>query len=103
MTIDQPHERFITKLLQKYPRAAFQYVAATLGLDQNLLDQAHEIFNSAKHIEIHPLADKEHPGMIIILDQKLSLWFYKYGTEYRYDGFELGDYNPELDALGVQR
>ncbi len=103
MNIDEHHQNFLIRLLSKHPKAAFQYVAATLGMDQKIADQADEIFHTAKKIEIHPIGDKDNPGLMIILNQKFSLWFYRSGDEYHYDGFEYGDYSNDLDSSTAER
>lgn len=74
-----------------------RFIASDSGVDPDVLDHAHDVFDQAKRIDINKIGDAKEPGFMIILDQKLSLWFYKSGDHYRYDGFEMGPYGPDVD------
>lgn len=91
ITMDERKINFIKKLLGSDPTEAFRFVAADEGLDLGIVDHAESIFRKVRRIDLvkmHPAAK----GFIIILDQRLSLWFFKRGDSFSYDGFEIGPY-----------
>lgn len=81
------------KLLRTAPVDAFGLVAESEGLSADLFDHARELFSAVQRIEFCPIGTKKDPGWKLILDHKLSLWFYQQGDTYRFDGWEIGDYS----------
>ncbi len=90
------------KLLGRSSADDFRIVSQLEGLPPDLFDQAHEVFSSVRQIEFCPIGTKRKPGWMIILDQKLSLWFYRQDNHFVYDGFGIGDYSkwPERKKPG---
>lgn len=82
----------MVEMMKRSPRQAFILASQFAGLPDDLFERAHEIFSSATLIDIHPIGTKKDPGLMIILDRKFSLWFYKKNGHYTYDGFEIGEY-----------
>lgn len=50
------------------------------------------LFGKAKRIDFQ-LSKSNSRGLIIILDQKLSLYFYQNGGSFKFDGYEMGEYD----------
>ena len=62
-----------------------------MGVENPVFDKAHEVFAEIERIDIVPHVGTER-GFRIILDGKTSLWFYQDGDHFKYDGFEMGEY-----------
>lgn len=88
-----PNVSFLKALFRSNPAAGFEFMASQNGLPASWPTQLQGIFDQAKRIDIIPMDNADHQGFIIILNQALSLWFYRKGNEYRYDGFEIGPYD----------
>lgn len=91
------------KLLGRSPGDALRIASQLEGLPPDLFAQADEVFSSARQIEFCPIGTKQKPGWMIILDQKLSLWFYRQDDHFVYDGFEIGDYSAWPERAGPSR
>ena len=78
-------------LLKFWPQAAFKLFAKELGIANPVFDKAHDVFSSAKRIDLYPTASTER-GFILVLDLKTALYFYQDGDHFKYDGFEMGEY-----------
>ena len=63
-----------------------------MDITNPIFDKAHEIFDGAKRIDLYPTASAER-GFILVLDLKTALYFYQDGDHFKYDGFEMGEYN----------
>jgi hypothetical protein len=87
--------QWFKKLLSHQPTEAFQLASQLEGLSPDLFSNADEVFSSVKQIEFLRIGTKKEPGWMIILDQKLSLWFYQKDGGWIYDGFEIGDYSSQ--------
>lgn len=81
------------KLLMKIsPRLFIKMSANDLGLDYKKVDLAFKLFKDSK-IHIQPLSGVAGRGFIVFIDNKLSLWFNQDGDCFKYDGFEMGEYD----------
>ncbi len=81
------------KLLMKISPGWFMNMRAKkLGLDYKKVDLAFKLFRDAK-IHIQPLSGVNGRGFIMFIDNKLSLWFNQDGDCFKYDGFEMGEYD----------
>lgn len=87
--------QWFKKFLSHQPTAAFEFASQLEGLPPDLFSEAHKVFSSVKRIEFYPIDTDKEPGWMIILDQKLSLWFYQKDNNWTYDGFEIGDYSSQ--------
>lgn len=79
-------------LLKLWPRVAFKLFAKELGVANPVFDKAHDIFSSTERIDLYPVASGQR-GFIVILDLKTALYFYQDGDHFKYDGFEMGEYD----------
>jgi hypothetical protein len=77
--------------LRFFPMWALKGFANRLGVGDSVLDNLHKIFVKTNRIDLVPLRGSR--GFMIILDGKMSLWFYQDGDHFKYDGFELGEYD----------
>ena len=81
------------KLLMRFwPWAAFKLFAKELGIANPVFDKAHDFFSNVKRIDLYPTASTER-GFILVLDLKTALYFYQDGDHFKYDGFEMGEYD----------
>lgn len=71
---------------------AFKLFAKELGIANPVFDKAHDVFSSAERIDLYPTTSTER-GFIVVLDLKTALYFYQDGDHFKYDGFEMGEYN----------
>ena len=79
-------------LLKFWPKLAFKKFAKNIGIANPVFDKAHEVFSSAERVDIYPISGDSR-GFIIVLDQKTALYFYQDGDHFKYDGFEMGEYD----------
>lgn len=82
----------IKKMLSSNPAEAWRFVAADQGLNPDVVDTAQTLFGDATRIDLITMHTSKK-GFILIINQRLSLWFYKRGTGYVYDGHEIGPYD----------
>jgi len=81
------------KLLLKVAPSLFMKVwASSMDLDYKKVDSAYKLFHDAK-IHIQPLSGITGRGFIVFIDNKLSLWFNQNGDHFKYDGYEMGEYD----------
>ncbi|MBI3572725.1 MAG: hypothetical protein HY092_00820 [Candidatus Kerfeldbacteria bacterium] len=87
--------------MKQSPNKGFRLAAHLQGLPEDIFATAEDLFRSTKCVEFVPLRGKKHPGIMIILDRKFSLWFFREDDHFTYDGFEIGDYSewPERQQL----
>lgn len=92
------------KLLMKFSPGWFMKMQANkLGLDYKKVDLAFKLFKDSK-IHIQPLSGVSGRGFIVFIDNKLSLWFNQDGDCFKYDGFEMGEYDDgEVTVFDVIR
>lgn len=79
-------------LLKLYPWLAFKLFAKEFGINNPVFDKAHDVFSGIKRIDLYPTASAER-GFIVVLDLKTALYFYQDGDHFKYDGFEMGQYD----------
>ena len=79
-------------LLRVWPKAAFKLFAKDLGINNPVFSKAHDVFSGAGRIDLYPTASAER-GFIVVLDLKTALYFYQDGDHFKYDGFEMGEYD----------
>ena len=82
---------FTKWLIRFAPWMFLRYVAKKQGIGGQNIDYAWKLFTN-KRIDIHHLPSRYGRGFIIILDNKLSLYFYQDGDHFYYDGCEIGEY-----------
>jgi hypothetical protein len=70
---------------------AFKLFAKELGIANPVFDKARAVFGSAERIDLYPLSGSQR-GFILVLDLKTALYFYQDGDHFKYDGFEMGEY-----------
>jgi hypothetical protein len=76
--------------LKFFPMWAIKSFAGRLGVEDAVLDNLHKIFTKTDRIDLVPISGSRE--FMIILDGKMSLWFYQDGDHFKYDGFEMGEY-----------
>ena len=83
-----------TKFLMRFsPKLFLRLAAKEQKVDYQDLENAMELFGKAKRIDFQPLSSTGGRGLIITLDQKLSLWFFQDGDNFKFDGYEMGEYD----------
>ena len=84
---------WLTKTLMKIsPRLLFRWAAFDNKLDYAKVEQANKLFSNTKRIDFSPFGGVHGRGLVMYLDNKLSLHFYQDGNTFYYDGFEIGPY-----------
>ncbi len=84
---------WFTKILMRFvPKTFLRYAAEKQGIESQKIDYAMKLFGENSRVDIHPLPNRSGRGFIIILDNKLSLYFYQDGDHFYYDGCEIGEY-----------
>ena len=77
-------------LFRLWPQAIFKI--ATNKVDINIdFYKLHKIFSKSEKIDIFPTNINER-GFILVLNQQVSLFFFQDGDNFKYDGFEVGEY-----------
>lgn len=79
-------------LLKFWPGMAFKLFAKELGIANPVFDKAHDVFSNAERIDLYPAAGAGR-GFIVVMDLKTALYFYQDGDHFKYDGFEMGEYD----------
>ncbi|HCR41884.1 TPA: hypothetical protein DIV45_00745 [Patescibacteria group bacterium] len=85
-------------LLKLWPILAFKLFAKEMGIANPIFDKAQDVFNSSERIDLYPTASAER-GFILVLDLKTALYFYQDGDHFKYDGFEMGEYDKGNIAI----
>lgn len=83
------HKKFLLKF---FPRWFMKLTAKELKLDDSMIENAQKLFGGKK-VYIQPLAGVGGRGFIIFVDSKMSFWFFQDGGHFKYDGFEMGEYD----------
>jgi len=78
--------------LKFFPGMYMKYRAREIDVKPGKIDAAMKLFDDAKRIDLFPLSPKAGRGFLIILDQKFSLWFFQEGDHFKFDGYEMGEY-----------
>ena len=80
------------KLMMKFaPLMFLKKSARQMKIDDKMIDRAMNLFDGRK-IKIEKSAGDQR-GFILIIDNKLSLWFYQDGDSFKFDGYEMGPYD----------
>ena len=83
----------LTSLLLRFsPIRGFKRLNTKLGVKNDKFDKAHELFSNTKSIDIFPLSSASGRGFVIVIDRNTALYFYQDGDHFKYDGFEMGEY-----------
>jgi hypothetical protein len=84
---------WFTKILMRFaPKTFLLFAAKKQGIKPQRIDYAMKLFGGNSRVDIHPLPSQSGRGFIVILDNKLSLYFYQDGDHFYYDGCEMGEY-----------
>ena len=83
------HKKLLIKLS---PKLLMKAHARKLDLSGDFIEYAEKLFANKK-IHIEPLHGTGGRGFIICIDNKLTLWFYQDSDCFKYDGFEIGEYD----------
>lgn len=78
-------------LLRVSPLRGVKRLSRQFGIDPDVADKAHVLFENIKRVDIVP-SKSGFRGFQLILDQSTALYFYQDGDHFVYDGFEAGDY-----------
>lgn len=77
-------------LIRIWPTGFAKFVAWMMGCPPSLIRDAHSLFYDAT-VDIVPTKTGGR-GFRIVIDKKLSLYFYQDGKHFYYDGWEVGEY-----------
>ncbi len=81
-----------TRFLLKFnPITGIKRFNKQSGMENDIFEDAHEIFSKVGRIEIFPLPGGRR-GFILVLNQKTALFFHQDADHFKYDGFEMGEY-----------
>ncbi|MBI4120007.1 MAG: hypothetical protein HY454_00935 [Parcubacteria group bacterium] len=78
-------------LLRVLPLQGIRRLSRRLGVDPDVADKAHALFENIEKVDLVPLQSGQR-GFQLILDQSTALYFYQDGDHFKYDGFEMGEY-----------
>ncbi len=78
-------------LFKLWPQSIFKFTTkeTKTSIDFHKL---HKIFSTSEKIDIFSTSINER-GFILVLNQQVSLFFYQNGDNFKYDGFEIGEYD----------
>lgn len=79
-------------LITFLPQMFFHRSARYMGIRNRSFSDAHELFDTVERIDLFPLNSSNSRGFMIVLNGNTSLWFYQNGDHFKYDGFEMGEY-----------
>ena len=93
----------IDKILMRiWPTGFIKYVAWRKGCSPSLVRYANLLFEEAS-VDMVPTKTGGR-GFQIILNNKLSLYFYQDGKHFKYDGWEVGEYEDgDIAVFDSQR
>lgn len=77
--------------LKFWPSLAMRFLSKQSGANWSLTNKLHRIFGQVNRVDITPTVSGR--GFILILDKKISLYFYQDHNHFSYDGFEMGEYD----------
>ncbi|HYV33299.1 MAG TPA: hypothetical protein VE973_00420 [Candidatus Limnocylindria bacterium] len=77
--------------LKYFPMSFLAGYAKAQGVEDGIIDKLNEVFRNAQTIDIIPTSAAR--GFIMVLDRKVSFWFYQNGDNFKYDGYEIGEYD----------
>jgi len=78
-------------VLKFWPGLAIRLLTKKSGTSWPLVDKLHNLFGKITRVDIVPTVGGR--GFIIILDKKISLYFYQDHDHFSYDGFGVGEYD----------
>ena len=79
-------------LMKFFPKLFMRMMARELGVNNIVFDEAHKLFSKVQRIDIFPRGGSDGRALTLILDRKTALFFYQDGDHFKYDGFEMGEY-----------
>lgn len=79
-------------ILKFTPFLAMKMMQRKMGIKNDFFEKAHELFSRAETIDIIPAAGSSR-GFLLILNRNTALYFYQDGDHFKYDGFEMGEYD----------
>jgi hypothetical protein len=82
-------------LLRFWPRMAMRIFSREIDADYSVLESINGALQGIEHVDIFPFSPREggHRGFMLVLDRKMALYFYQDGESFRYDGYEMGEYD----------
>lgn len=90
------YERF---LMRYWPKMFFRIYANKNNVGDQPIDCSEGLFRNAKRIDLS-ISQSGSRGFIITLNNNFSLFFYQDGDTFKYDGFEIGEYeNGDITVL----
>ncbi len=96
---------FSKLLMHWHPAGFFRLAAREQGVAYDKVEASEKLFRDAKRVDFQPSGGSNGRGLIITIDNNLSLFFCQDGNTFSYDGFEMGPYeNGEVtvfDKLSV--
>lgn len=79
-------------LLKLWPKLEMRRLAKNMAIDNVVFDKLHEVFGRVKTVDIFPNHGNRR-GFILVLDRQTALFFDQDGDHFKYDGWEMGEYN----------
>lgn len=79
-------------LIKLCPKMFMRKMAKSMGVKDILFDKAHELFSRVERIDLFPRGGADGRALTMILDNKTALFFYQEGDHFKYDGYEMGEY-----------
>lgn len=78
-------------LFKLWPQCIFQLTTKETKINIDFY-KLHKIFSKSEKIDFF-VSDNNERGFILVLNHQVSLFFYQDGDSFRYDGFEVGEYD----------
>ncbi len=79
-------------LLRVLPLWGIRRLSRRLGVDPDVADKAQALFENVEKVDVVPSRSGQR-GFQLILDHSTALYFYQDGDHFKYDGFEMGEYD----------
>ncbi len=77
--------------LKYFPMSFLSGYAKEMGVEGGITDKLDKVFRSAETVDIVPTSVGR--GFIVTINRKASFWFYQDGDHFKYDGYEIGEYD----------
>ncbi len=78
-------------LFKLWPQSIFKIATKDTNINIDFY-KLHKIFSGSEKVDIFLTGSNER-GFILVLNQQVSLFFYQDGDSFKYDGFEIGEYD----------
>ncbi|MFW6110276.1 MAG: hypothetical protein ACOC6Q_02525 [Patescibacteria group bacterium] len=75
-----------------FPHKYFKYASKFFDLTPEKIESTWILFGNTDRFEIFPNDSKKGRGFVLVLDNRLALFFLQHGDAFRYNGMEMGKF-----------